>query len=194
MIKALLELLADLLTGWSTKEALRQAGAPPDSLPGAVTIKLGLGSGFDREQEEARQRTEAVAFMRSQLGKGYQLGVEVPDGSEEESPMWDCSEFTEAAARVSGWSPALPDGAWQQYEVCRPVLAPKAGDLGFLWSDKRGMIGHVMMATGHGTVIHAVAGRGAVEDLDGQWVIHPRWRGWRRPPCFPVGDDAQVAG
>lgn len=194
MIRALLELLADLLVGWSTKENLRQAGASPEALKGAVTVKLGLGSGYDRAQDELDCRAKAVAFVRSQMGKGYELGHEVLPGDEEESPLYDCSELTEAAARVAGWSPALPDGAEQQYNACRPVTRPKAGDLGFLWSDKRNKIGHVMMATGHGTVIHAVGGRGVVEDFDSQWTMHPRWRGWRRPEGFEVGDDAEVAG
>lgn len=194
MIKALLELLADILVGWSTKEDLRHAGASPEALKGAVTVKLGVGSGYDRDQDELDCRAKAVTFARSQLGKGYELGHEVLPGDEEESPLYDCSEITEAAARVAGWSPALPDGAEQQYNACRPVTRPKAGDLGFLWSTKRSKIGHVMMATGHGTVIHAVGGRGVVEDFDGQWTVHPRWRGWRRPPCFQVGDDAEMAG
>jgi cell wall-associated NlpC family hydrolase len=155
-------------------------------------MTLGLGTGYSREQDEEDQRSRAVAFMRSQIGKGYSLGVEVKPGDEEDSPLWDCSEFTEAASRQAGWSPVLPDGAWQQYDVCRPVDHPRAGDLGFLWSDKRGMIGHVMMATGHGTVIHAVIERGVVEDPAEMWSSHPRWRGWRRHPGFSRDGDAQA--
>lgn len=96
----------------------------------------------------------------------------------------DCSELVEACFSCAGMS--IPDGAMNQYFFCRPVGVPLAGDLGFLWSDKRNMIGHVMVSTGHGTVIHAVAGRGVVEDPDTVWTHNPRWRGWRRHPDFYI--------
>ena len=141
-----------------------------------------LGSGYDREVEEATERDIIVNFMRSQLGKPYRLGAEVQPGKEHEAEAWDCSEETEAAYRLT--THVLPDGAQAQYDFCRPVKIPRHGDLSFLWSDKRKLIGHVMVYTSSGTVVHAVGGRGVVEDLVSMWENHPRWRGWRRHPDF----------
>ena len=149
---------------------------------GGRAISIELGSGYDALAEEAAQRSRIVDFMRSQVGKPYRLGVEIPPGREHEAQEWDCSEESEAAYRLVGI--ALPDGAENQYNACQAVKHPRMGDLGFLWSDKRGMIGHVMVASDVNTVIHAVAGRGVVEDLVSMWDTHERWRGWRRHPIF----------
>lgn len=180
--RVFLDILENLLLGGMTDRALASAGAESNSLK--ATLKVGLPTGYDRASEEAAQRNAAVFFMRSQLGKGYRLGAEVKPGQEAAATEWDCSEETEAAARVAQWQPRLPDGAQAQYDFCRPIDFPQAGDLGFLWSEVRGCIGHVMMATGQGTVIHAVGGRGVVEDPVHRWENHPRWRGWRQAPGF----------
>lgn len=162
--------------------------------PGTWGITMTLGSGYDREAEEVRQRAEVVAFMRSQLGKPYRLGAEVGPGFEEGADDWDCSEIVEAAFRRAGAEPAMPDGSPFQFDACRPIAAHaiKPGDLGFLWSDKWGRIGHVWAYTGDGTVVHAVGGRGVVEDPSGQWEALPRFRGARRHPgwAWPEGERA----
>ena len=147
---------------------------------GGVGTIQELGSGYSVEGEEMEQRTKIVAFCRAQLGKKYHLGVEVAPGRA--SDEWDCSEMVEAAYRDAGLS--IPDGACFQFDACQTVPAPQPGDLGFLWSDKRGMIGHVMVATEAGTVVHAVGGRGVVEEDWTSWEANPRWRGWRRHVDF----------
>lgn len=143
---------------------------------GGVGVVETLGSGYSVAEEEMEKRARIVAFCRAQLGEKYHLGVEVAPGRE--SDEWDCSEMVEAAYRDAGLS--IPDGARFQFDACQEVPTPLPGDLGFLWSDKRGMIGHVMVATEAGTVVHAVGGRGVVEDDWTTWEANVRWRGWRR--------------
>lgn len=172
----LLNILADLFA----KQELREAGGTPAQLDRAVTLSVPLGSGYDRQAEEDRQRAAAVAYLRSKIGTPYLLGAEVAPGGEAEAGLLDCSEAVEVAYRVAGL--AIPDGSPYQYEHCRPVIAPKPGDLGFLYSENWGRIGHVMVATAEGTVLHAVGGRGLVEDPVSLWEGIPRWRGWRRHP------------
>lgn len=171
--------LRDFMTGLMTRQDLAAAGGEGKMLTGSVGIE---GTGYNAAIEEQEKRAHIVAFMRSQLGKKYRLGAEVLPGHEALAEEWDCSESTEAAYRLAGVP--IPDGAQAQYDFCRPVSFPKPGDLGFLWSDKRGMIGHVMCYAGHGTVIHAVGGRGVVEDPMSNWDHHARWKGWRRHPDF----------
>lgn len=175
--------LLEFFAGAWTKDRLTRAGASPDMLQGAATTMVDLPTfSVPIAVQEAGQRSRIVAFMRSQLGKGYQLGVEISDGSEGAAKTWDCSEAVEHAYELAGL--LIPDGAQQQYDACQAVPGPAAGDLGFLWSDTRGKIGHVMVATGDGTVVHAVGGRGVVEDPVDRWAHHPRWRGWRRHVDF----------
>lgn len=177
------ERLLDLLASALTSKELERMGAGPEAMKGAFTTMVSLPSfGEPVAAEEGRQRAAVVEFMRSQLGKRYELGSEVQPGHEDEAQSWDCSESVEAAYRVAGLP--MPDGAQFQYDACQPVPAPKPGDLGFLWSDKRGMIGHVMVCSTEETVIHAVGGRGVVEDPTLTWEHHVRWRGWRRHVDF----------
>jgi len=159
-------------------------GIEQDRKAGIIGPSLGLqvplGSGYSAEDDESRKRAKIVAYCRAQLSKVYQFGVEVGPGQESQS--WDCSELSEVAYREAGLQ--IPDGARYQFDFCRAAQSPLPGDLGFLWSDDRGMIGHVMISTGSGSVIHAVGGRGVVEDWATNWEISPRWRGWRRHPDF----------
>ena len=147
--------------------------------PGTAGVTKTLGSGYDRGADEEKQRENIVEFCRNQLGEKYVFGKEVTG---KDSDEWDCSEMVEAAYRDSQIT--ICDGAQGQYDFCKPANTPLAGDLGFLWSDKRNMIGHVMVSSGQGTVVHAVGGRGVVEDPVEMWVTHPRWRGWRRHRDF----------
>lgn len=154
--------------------------------PGAEVVPIGKltaefsGTGYSVQAEENRKRAAIVAFIRSQLGRTYKLGVEVKPYTDSE--VWDCSEIVENSYTRAGVP--IPDGSNYQHDHCRPVLSPIAADLGFLYSDKWKRIGHVLVYTGEGTVIHAVGGRGVVEDPRGMWEVHTRWRGWRRHPAF----------
>lgn len=176
-MKAWYEHLFDLLAGLLSKTRLKKSGAGSNDPSMTVTIPLPAFGG-SQMTDEAKKRYELIAFARSQLGKPYKFGVEVVPGHEADASDWDCSEIIQLAYLRTGMS--IPDGAINQYQATQVVRNAIAGDLGFLWSDKRNMIGHVMMATGDETVIHAVAGRGVVEDPISMWNGHPRWRGWRR--------------
>lgn len=147
-----------------------------------LSVSAQLGTGYDALAEEDRKRAEVCAFVRSQLGKHYHLGVEVQPGREQETPEWDCSELVEGAYRLVGHP--IPDGSPFQFDATQPVKAPKPGDLGFLWSDAWERIGHVMVYVGGGHVIHAVGGRGVVEDEAHRWEGTARWKGWRRHHDF----------
>ena len=174
------EVLADVLGGLFSKDQLSRAGASPDAVNAALTTRIDFPIGDGVAAEEARQRIKIVAFMRQNLGDKYLLGIEVKPG--EDSDTWDCSEIVQGAyarARM-----AIPDGSPYQYDACQPVPSPKPGDLGFLYNEKWGRIGHVMVATESDTVIHAVGGRGVVEDPISKWISNPRWRGWRRHVDF----------
>ena len=175
---------------WRHTEGFLRGMLVKPPLPGAQTLSLELGSGYNLAAEEESIRRRIVDFMRSQMGKPYRLGAEVKPGQEDNAVEWDCSEATEAAYRTVG--KFLPDGAQQQHDFCQRVVKPRIGDLGFLWSDKRKMIGHVMVASDHRMLIHAVGGRGVVEDPAEMWERNPRWRGWRRHIDFarPVEDRA----
>lgn len=150
---------------------------------GAQTVAVVLPTGYDRAAEEARQRLDICEFVRSQVGKPYHLGVEVPLDINDPAE-WDCSELTENAYRRAGLK--LPDGSNYQFDFCQPVREPLGGDLGFVWSDTWGRIGHVVMCMGDGSIIEA---RGKpvshvqVAPMH-DWESHPRWRGWRRHPDF----------
>lgn len=173
----LLELLAGLLT-----KAQLEAAAPGADLSGAATTMLDLPTfGEGPAAEEARQRAAIVAFCRGELGKPYRYGTEHPLG--EPADDWDCSELSHHAYNGPAGLP-LPDGARFQFDETQPVVRGLAGDLHYLWSDKLGYIGHVMVDSGEGTVIHAVSGRGVVEDPIERWTAHPRYRGVRRHVAF----------
>lgn len=151
--------------------------------PGAVTAATVLPTLYDRSAEEMRQRSDICAFVSAQVGKPYHLGVEVPV-TEGDPQEFDCSELTENAYRRAGLS--MPDGSNYQYDYCRPVNDPAAGDLGFVWSATWGRIGHVIVCMGDGSAIEA---RGkpisqVVVTPVHDWESHPRWRGWRRHPDF----------
>ena len=184
------EVLLNTLVNLLTTNKLESLGATHGEASAGLTGMVNLPTfGEDMGAEELRQRADLVSFMREQLGKTYHLGVEVTN-REHDSSEWDCSELTEAAYRLVHLM--LPDGAQQQFDATDGVNKPRGGDLGFLWSDKRGMIGHVMMHTGEGTVVHAVGGRGVVEDEIERWETHPRWRGWRRHNDFSRPPEERV--
>lgn len=176
------EELFKIMTGGFTKDKLRQAGAGDDAISGAITTAVDLPTGYNAAHEENNIRTNIVQFCRSELGKPYKLGIEILPGREADSPATDCSELVEMCYRMAGVT--IPDGSNFQYDFCQKVHIGKAGDLHFLWSEKWSRIGHVMVDTGEGTVVHAVAGRGVVEDPLIQWTGHPRYRGVRRHPEF----------
>lgn len=174
--------LAELLAGLWTKEQLGRAGAGPEALQGAVAVMVDPPTfGEPPAAEEARQRAAIVAFCRGELGKPYTYGTEHPLG--EPADDWDCSELSHHAYNGPAALP-LSDGARFQYAETQAVVSGRAGDLHFLWSDKLGYIGHVMVDTGEGTVVHAVAGRGVVEDPLERWTGHARYRGVRRHVAF----------
>jgi cell wall-associated NlpC family hydrolase len=139
-----------------------------------------------REEEDAARQI-IVDYARKQIGKKYRLGIEVALGADS-SPEWDCSELYENAYYHAKLR--IPDGSNYQFEHCLPIKAPLPGDLGFLWSDKWQRIGHVMGFIGDGRVIHAVGGRGVVEDDAKTWEGNSRWRGWRRHRAFKQEDNA----
>ena len=143
---------------------------------GGVGVVAPIGSSYSVEAEELRKRAAIVAFCRAQLGEPYVYGTEHPLG--EPADDWDCSELSHHA--YNDIPMEMPDGARFQFNFCQAVPFGLAGDLHFLWSDKLGCIGHVMVDTGEGTVIHAVSGRGVVEDPLGRWAGHARYRGCRR--------------
>jgi cell wall-associated NlpC family hydrolase len=181
----MLQALEGLLRGWATQDQLRELGTPSAGPSATVTGSLDLSSGYSREMEEDGIRAHIVAFCRAHIGQGYKLGVEVRPGQEDEAGLWDCSELVEAAYRRVGQP--LPDGSPYQYEDTKPLPPgdhPKPGDLGFLWNDKWGRIGHVMVATGEGTVVHARAGAGVCEEAKEKYELSPRFRGWRRHHGF----------
>lgn len=179
--------LRNFMLGLMKEDHLRSMSNDPD-LKILGTQSMDLGTGYSVSEDEAQKRAQIVAFMRSQLGKSYKLGHEVKPYTDSE--LWDCSEITEQAYGRVGLS--LPDGSPYQFEACQPVRSPLAGDLGFLWSDSWKRIGHVLVYTGEGTVVHAVGGRGVVEDPRGMWELHTRWRGWRRHVDFSRSPDERV--
>lgn len=174
----ILRTLLDMLFGVLAERTAEPEGADPHTAFG-IAHEI-TATGYQVEAAEDLLRARILRSMREDLGDAYQLGVEVKMG--EESDLWDCSEKVEDAFRDAGED--IPDGARYQYEHCLPVVIIKPCDLGFLWSDKRGMIGHVFMFTDRGTVIHAVGGRGVVEEDAGRWLAHRRYRGARRHPVF----------
>lgn len=178
--KTIWEIILEGIAGIFTREELRRMGAGQDTLHGAVTGAMELPTlGESVATEEQRKRGMIVAYARSQLGVPYKLGAEVDlDNLMEKQSALDCAELSQACYSYAGIS--LVDGSNYQYEACQPVKTPQPGDLGFLWSDKWGRIGHVMIYAGGGVVIHALGGHGVIEDIDSKWETHPRWRGWRR--------------
>ena len=175
------EYLRDFLAKQATSAWLK------DAMRGAALGEAGIvadiiSTGFDADADEIAKRSQIVQYMRAQIGKPYRLGAEVKPGAEWDAYDLDCSEATEAAFRIACLP--LPDGAQNQFNATQPVKEGRPGDLHFLWSDKRAMIGHVMVDSGAGTVIHAVGGRGVVEDPLTMWSVIPRYRGVRRHQEF----------
>lgn len=181
LLKQLLELCAGLLGGQMTGQALERAGAGPDAMKASVTTDLDLPTGYDRDSEEGRQRAAIVARARSHIGRKYKLGAEIKPG-QDDADYTDCSEEVEDDYRAAGKH--IPDGSNYQYDFCRPVRHGEAGDLHFLWSDKWGRIGHVMIDSGEGTVIHALGGVGVCEEPLSKYTSHRRYKGCRRHPDF----------
>ena len=155
-----------------------------------VSTSLPLPSGYDRDLEEMSRRRSVCDYALSQQGKPYKLGVEV--GAGEEAEFWDCSELVQEAYRQAGMT--IPDGSFAQFDFCRPVKEPKLADLGFLWNDKWGRIGHVAIFIGGDMLVDAVGGSVGRVRLAHQSLIEesPRFRGWRRFPDFqwPLEDRA----
>ena len=175
----LLDWLAELAVTQAHEDQIKKISPDAQVLPG-TEVRVELTSGYSVDMEEKNRRKTIVGYCRQQLGKNYHLGVEHDNPI---SPAeWDCSELVEKAYELANMS--IPDGARYQFEATQAVPKPEPGDLGFLWSDVRRMIGHVMVYTGEGTAVHAVGGRGVVEDPISGWEKHPRWKGWRRHVHF----------
>lgn len=177
------ERILDSLLGGYVEAAAGKVAS--DIVPGSglgTVVPFGGVSDGAHAAKEAAQRAAIVAFCRGELGKPYLLGVEGDPG--ERMDAWDCSEITQHAYAAAGLS--LCDGSNFQHDFCLPIQteASKAGDLHFLWSDKWGRIGHVMVDSGDGTLLHALGGKGVVEQPKDQWLSHPRYRGARRHPEF----------
>ncbi len=119
-----------------------------------VTLTYPLESGYDRDEDERRRRQAIVTYAFDQIGKPYVFGVE--NSFDVETRSWDCSELVEHAYRRGGLY--MPDGSWNQFEHCRPVINPEPGDLGWLFSSKLGRTDHVVMYVGSGRVVEAVGG------------------------------------
>ena len=170
--------LLEFLAGAMTKQ---QLGPLPPGTPAATWQTPIAATGYDRTIEEDRQRAAVVAYMRSQVGDRYTYGAEILPGHEAEAETGDCSEYVEAAYRVAGLM--IPDGVVNQRAYCRPVRAECArpGDLYILGPNAKG-IPHVLVYSGQGTVIHALGGKGVVEQPADQWLTHPRFEGVRRHP------------
>lgn len=174
-MKLFREILASLF------KLLAEKSAVPKGSKHSVTLaKQIVETGYKVSAAEALVRGQVLRSMREDLGDSYELGVEVEAG--EESDSWDCSEKVEDAFCDAGME--IPDGSYFQYDFCTPVVRYKPCDLGFLWSNKYKRIGHVFMLTERGTVIHAVGGRGVVEEPADRWLNHKRFRGVRRHPDF----------
>ena len=180
-----LDLLETIFGGQAADAAMRQqagrAGLHPPAGAAFPVVSVPLGSGYDRKAEEWRQRAAVVSYLRSQLGDPYVYGKEIMPGHESEADGGDCSEYVEAAYRVAGL--VIPDGCVNQRPYCRRVKAPKAGDLIFLNPNKNG-IPHVLTCTGEGTVVHALGGKGVVEQPLSIWELHQRFAGFYRHPSF----------
>lgn len=164
---------------WELVSMITKRGLPA----GAATVGVVPPTGYDREAEETLQRQRICAWAALQVGKPYRLAVEV--GYDEADPHeWDCSELAENAYRRNGL--VLPDGSNYQYDYCRPVNEPLAGDLGFVWSEVWNRIGHVVMYMGDGSCIEARGKPISRVQIVGRhtWEGHARWRGWRRHPDF----------
>lgn len=148
----------------------------------AISVKIPLGSGYDRDADERRKRAVICDFAQRQVGEPYKFGVEPPLG--EDWDLWDCSELYEHAYHEAGLK--LPDGSQFQFDFCRPVKNPKPGDLGFLWNDKWGRIGHVACYVGNDMIVDAVGGEVGRVRIAHRSLIEdsPRFRGWRRHPDF----------
>lgn len=166
MWRRLLERLLDWITKGGTKPR---------------TVSVALGSGYDRESEEKKQREKICAYILSQVGTPYRLGAETALGEKEKET--DCSESVQHAFHAAGLK--IPDGSNYQYDFCRPVASPKPGDLGFLWSGKWGRIGHVAVYVGNGNIAHAsgLSKKVVVEPMINV-ELSPRFKGWRRHPDF----------
>jgi cell wall-associated NlpC family hydrolase len=180
-----LKALLNLLRGWLLSQATEQQLAAGGIGGRVVTVHQDISAtGYDRQAEETRQRQAIVAFARSQKGKPYRYAIEALPKYEAEAPAWDCSELVEASFRVAGLT--MPDGCAYERPFCRPVKlhgpAP-GGDLIFLEPNQHG-IPHVLLHSGDGTVVHAVSGRGVVEDPVSMWETHPRYAGTFRHPDF----------
>lgn len=173
------QFLREIFLGAMTKEELHRN--LNGSVVGDAALTMALDSTlYSADAEEASKRAGIVQFCRMQLGDKYKLGVEVSKSGE--STEWDCSELVELA--YLQYDMDMPDGSNFQYDHCQPVPSGKQGDLHFLWSDKWNRIGHVMVDTGAGTVIHAKGGVGVVEENLSDYLAHPRYRGCRRHPDF----------
>ena len=175
-MRKLLAFARDFLLGFLSRPASAATGAK------CLSLTRTLPSGYSAEREEERTRAKLVNYMRSQIGDRYKLGAEILPGHEMEADEGDCSEYIEAAYRIAGKS--MPDWSPNQYAHTQAVHEPKPGDLGFVFSLKWKRVGHVVMATAEGTIIHAEGGRGVVEDSMAprvaKWQAQGRWMGWRR--------------
>lgn len=148
---------------------------------GQVSVTVLLGSGYDREAEEKKIREGLVSCIRTYLGVKYRLGAEVAPRDPMPEDI-DCSELIELVYAKNDLE--MPDGSQHQFKLCIPVQTPVPGDLGFLWSDKWQRIGHVAIYVGDNKIIHAVGGRGVVEDNRSIIEHSDRFRGWGRYPDF----------
>jgi len=179
-MKDISRFLTDFFFGLFAEKSAEPEGAEGHTLTIAKKI---AATGYNREAEEVLQREAVLTYAVQQIGDKYKFGVEVQE-DDDDPDEWDCSELTSICFDRAGLE--MPDGAQQQYYFCRTVQEPKPGDLGFLWSNTRGKIGHVEMFVGGGAIVGAVGGDvGRVRSRNSSWLDnHPRFRGWRRPPYW----------
>lgn len=168
----------------------------------AIDMSRFSDEGYDPEEvlrllvqlEFKRLEYSAVELARQHVGSPYRLRARVA-----EAPgVFDCSSFTKwIYSRLGIRIPRLAVQQRQLGEVVEwPDLAP--GDLVFgsgrqgLWiDDESDSVGHVGLASGFGTIIHAAnKQRGVVEDLADTFAGRHELRGVRR--LLPLGSDVVV--
>ena len=100
--------------------------------------------GKPQKLEPIRDQDELLERAQSRLGWPYLMGGMTREGI-------DCSGFVHLLYREMGR--VIPRNARDQWRCCKPVEAPRPGDLVFMEINQR--IDHVMLYIGEGQVVEA---------------------------------------
>jgi len=134
------------------------------------------------------EKNQIESMLLPLIGKPYEWGIEVP----EDTPLdkiraFDCSEMVEWLYKGAlGYQ--MPDGSWNQFNICERIQDPECGDLGFKKNLESGIINHVGVVINHRFLVEAKGHKfGIVKTPIMEFESSINFAAWGRPRLVKIG-------